>query len=283
MNIGILTHDSGIYRIYNKITTESYIGQSINIKRRILNHINVAYNVNAPEYCYPLYQSIRKYGLDQFEVYILENCPPSELNNREIYWINLFDTYVHGYNQTIGGTDIKQPPKYLNQLIVDLQTGTLPYKDLSAKYLLTTQQIGLINRGISFKQSNLSYPLRKNTREVVLCDPITCEVYEAFDSVTDAAHFMHTSTTTISQVCLGHRLNYKDYYFQYANNIQPQRSRINSKIVLQIDVKTNEIIQEFNSLQEAADALGISAKDNIGRVCRGERNICKGYKWKYKE
>lgn len=283
MNTNALTHSSGIYRIYNKITTESYIGQSIDIKRRILNHMNVAYNENSPEYNYPLYQSIRKYGLDNFEVYVLENCTPDELNDREIYWISLFDTYIHGYNQTTGGTDVKQPPKYLNQLIIDLQNGVLSYKELSGIYLLTTQQIGLINRGISFKQSNLSYPLRKNTKGVVWCDPVTCEVYEEFESVTDAAKFINTSTTAISQVCLGHNLNYKGYYFQYIDNIQPQRQKINSRIILQIDATTNEVIQEFYSLQEAADAIGISAKDNIGRVCRGERKICKGYKWKYKE
>ena len=107
---------------------------------------------------------------------------------------------------------------------------------------------------------------------------MTCEVYEEFESVAEAAAFIHTSTTSISQVCLGHNISHKGYYFQYVDNIQPQRQKINARIVLQIDAKTDEVIQEFYSLQEAADAIGINVKDNIGRVCRGERKTCKGYK-----
>ena len=55
----------------------------------------------------------------------------------------------------------------------------------------------------------------------------------------------------------------------------------NSKPVVQMD-KTNKIIAEFPSLMEVNRELGL----NIGHIiecCRGKRNTCGGFKWKYKQ
>jgi len=51
--------------------------------------------------------------------------------------------------------------------------------------------------------------------------------------------------------------------------------------VLQIDMKTNEVIKIFNSISEAARAVGQKNPSNIGGVCRGERKSVGGYLWKY--
>lgn len=51
--------------------------------------------------------------------------------------------------------------------------------------------------------------------------------------------------------------------------------------VLQIDMKTNEVIKIFNSISEAAKAVGQKNPSNIGGVCRGERKSVGGYFWKY--
>lgn len=85
MNINLLTHTAGIYRIYNKITKTNYIGQSKDIKTRIQQHFYIAYHEFYHEYNYPLYKSIRKYGKENFDVYVLEECDISALDEREIY------------------------------------------------------------------------------------------------------------------------------------------------------------------------------------------------------
>ena len=54
-----------------------------------------------------------------------------------------------------------------------------------------------------------------------------------------------------------------------------------SKPVLQIDKDTNEIIAEFPSMMEVERQLGIR-NQHISHCCKGKRNICGGYKWKYK-
>lgn len=52
--------------------------------------------------------------------------------------------------------------------------------------------------------------------------------------------------------------------------------------VLQIDAFTDEIIREYDSLREAADAME-STYNTISLVCKGVKKMYKGYKWKFKE
>ena len=98
----------GIYKIINKINGHSYIGQSVDIERRIKHHFNNAFNNSSSntEYDKTLYRAIRKYGKENFDVIILEECSQSSLNEREKYWIEYFDTFKNGYNETVGGDGI---------------------------------------------------------------------------------------------------------------------------------------------------------------------------------
>lgn len=87
----------GIYKITNKITGKSYIGQSIDIKRRWREHINRIGCLSNQ-----LYIDFQKFGIENFDFSIIEECKREELNDREIYWINYYDTYNNGYNKIIG-------------------------------------------------------------------------------------------------------------------------------------------------------------------------------------
>lgn len=51
----------------------------------------------------PLYQAIRKYGVENFSFEVLEECDTSLLDEKEVYYINLYNSYKEGYNATLGG------------------------------------------------------------------------------------------------------------------------------------------------------------------------------------
>ena len=89
----------GIYKITNKTNNHSYIGQSVQIETRWSNHKIAAFNPNDKAYEYPLYRAFRKYGMEQFQFEIIEECSIDMLNKREQYWI---EYYKPEYNQTIG-------------------------------------------------------------------------------------------------------------------------------------------------------------------------------------
>lgn len=99
----------GIYIITNKITGLSYIGQSVNIEKRIKSHKNRAFSVKVDdlEFNKTLYRAMRKYGLENFTFDVLEQLTDkSQLNQRERYWINFYNTYFDGYNETFGGDGV---------------------------------------------------------------------------------------------------------------------------------------------------------------------------------
>lgn len=85
-----------IYKWTNKINGKSYIGQTINEEFRKQDHIKGKYNS-------VIHKAIKKYGLKNFDYEVLEQIEESKLSEREIYWIEYFDTYNNGYNLTKGG------------------------------------------------------------------------------------------------------------------------------------------------------------------------------------
>ena len=88
----------GIYKITNKINKKSYIGQSNDIQRRFGEH-----KTKGGKSRIPLDMAIQKYGMENFDYEILEECSIELLNEREIYWINFYDTKNQGYNCSDGG------------------------------------------------------------------------------------------------------------------------------------------------------------------------------------
>ncbi len=94
-----------IYKYTNKIHKGfSYIGQTLfdRSKREGLD-------CKRYSKCIVFSKAIQKYGIENFEYEVIEdNVPEDKLDEREIYWIQYYHTYVGdpcccGYNMTTGG------------------------------------------------------------------------------------------------------------------------------------------------------------------------------------
>lgn len=101
----------GIYKFTNKINQKVYIGQSVNIERRVIAHRTSAYNPHTGDYNSKFHQAIRKYGFDNFDFEVLINLKPEKnnkqiLNQLEIYFIEKYDSFKNGYNATLGGDGV---------------------------------------------------------------------------------------------------------------------------------------------------------------------------------
>lgn len=91
----------GIYKITNIITDQCYIGQSLNIYKRWCDHCKAGLGIDTPV-GNKLYQSIQKTGLQNFTFELLCQCPKEELDQKEKYFIELYQSDLYGFNGTKG-------------------------------------------------------------------------------------------------------------------------------------------------------------------------------------
>ena len=99
-----------IYKITNKINNKVYIGQTIKtLEERWKQHLSAANNNDHKH----LYQSINKYGKDNFIIEIIDQAKDiDDLNQKEKYWVDYYNSLDPniGYNNIEGG--ITNPMNY---------------------------------------------------------------------------------------------------------------------------------------------------------------------------
>ena len=91
----------GIYKITNQETGECYIGQAVDVRRRWMDHSKMMLQIDAPKNN-QLYMAAAEYGLDSFSFELLLECEPNQLNEKEKYFIKLYNSDAIGYNQNRG-------------------------------------------------------------------------------------------------------------------------------------------------------------------------------------
>lgn len=159
----------GIYRIQNKINGKVYIGQSVCIEKRWEQHRTKCFNPNCSQYNGYFYRSIRKYGLENFSFFVLEECSKEKLNEREIYWISYYDSSNpnKGYNLTLGGDNAatycpKLDREKANQIKSFLEEPVLSQQEIANMYGISQKMVSEINLGRDWVDKDRIYPIRKN-------------------------------------------------------------------------------------------------------------------------
>ena len=91
-----------IYCIVNNINGKKYIGKTnTTIEKRFTTHVRDSSREKCKHRA--LYRAFNKYGVQNFSIHKLEECKWGEASDREIYYIDLYDTFRNGYNETLGG------------------------------------------------------------------------------------------------------------------------------------------------------------------------------------
>lgn len=159
-----------IYKITNKINGQSYIGKTIRT-------LQVRYNehqrdcieyLNSKKTTMPLYNAVGVYGWDNFTIEAIEtNISENEINQKEQYYIKLYDTYYNGYNATEGGDGGRTSSKLNNTIvkqIIDLLSNEniiLSISQIAKIFNISPSVVSRINSGETWHDDTLSYPLRK--------------------------------------------------------------------------------------------------------------------------
>ena len=209
-----------IYLITNNINGKQYIGKTEynDIQKRWKEHCRdykkERYNKR------PLYDAMNKYGIEHFNIEIIEQVSPFDnLEEREIYWINYYNTYHNGYNATKGG-DGKRLLNY--QLIKELWEQGFNCKEISKKLKCDPNQVGIILKRLEISSSEIKN--RQTIQQSMKVNQINKDtnlVIASFTSMRDAAQAMidqgythckvGTGSTHISEVCSGKRQTFAGF------------------------------------------------------------------------
>ena len=93
---------SGIYKIACNESKKIYIGRSVNIGDRWVQHVKSALEIGTIAKT-QLYTEMKKYGIHNFTFEILEKCDKDKLSEREKFYISLYKTNEWGLNENNGG------------------------------------------------------------------------------------------------------------------------------------------------------------------------------------
>lgn len=252
----------GIYAIKNLKNNKYYVGQSIHIKRRWIEHkseLNNNRHINRH-----LQFSWNKYGSKCFKFILLEKCLSKELDEKEKYWIQKLNSYEYGYNLDLGGQGIENY-KHTDEEINKMRKIQNPLEILQfdLNHQLIKEWIG----GSSHIRKILKY-----TKE---CVEGCCN---------------HTRKSNIYKNCYWiYKIEYESNNFSwdsyYTNNLDIKINnshKYSNKIERKInkyDIHMN-FICTYDSITCAAQDVGVYIS-NISAVLSGTRKSCKGYKWKY--
>ena len=91
----------GIYKITNILDNKCYIGQSVDIYKRWCDHCKCGCGIDTPKNN-KLYAAMEQDGIENFTFELLEECPREELNKKETFYIDLYESNDYGYNTTKG-------------------------------------------------------------------------------------------------------------------------------------------------------------------------------------
>ena len=156
---------TGIYCYRNTINGKRYVGQATDLARRKKEHFTRAHNnfVSNTEYDSLIHRAFRKYGYENFEYMVLEECLVCELDEKEKYWIDFYHTMTEGYNLSLGGSEkhfCKLSQDTLDSIQDDLANTSMILQDIADKHGVSIGFVSDFNRGNIWKRDDIVYPIR---------------------------------------------------------------------------------------------------------------------------
>lgn len=220
----------GIYKIENLINHHLYVGQSIDIKKRWREHKSGAFNENNKDYNMVIYKAIRKYGIENFEFSIIELCDKDDLNDREVYWIEYYDSYTNGYNASKGGDNYEHIGNIIE--LYDLEGNYVTEypnmkevsRNIHVSYSVVCQVVygrRLSAKGYQMKVKNSEKQISKYKSRQGGSIPVyqlndSDNVINTYESSYDAARQLGLDPSCIIKCCKGKMIHHGGYKWRYA-------------------------------------------------------------------
>lgn len=254
----------------NKINGMKYIGQTIcKLSKRHNEHLKRDNSY--------IDRALRKYGESNFLLEILEDNidDTEELNNREIYWINYYDSFNNGYNLTKGGSGSATFNAEDALEIIDLlKNSNSTMKEIGEKFGYSAYTISDINQGnICFKDS-IKYPIRKNRiTQKYNQDDLDAVIDLLKNTEYTFQKISETTNTTFSYVNDVNRGKVRGNYHDQGVPIRKYKYD-KSNMTKELALRIVGYLKRDYSAEQISNIVGVPSY-TVGQINRGKMAICK--------
>ncbi len=230
-----------IYKISNTINDKVYIGQTTQtLKERFRKHKQV---VNYETCRTVLKKAFVKYGIDNFNIEIIEECDDTLLNEKEKFYIEQYNSKVpNGYNIREGG-EIDYTP-----LAKTVSKPVYQYS-IDGVFIKEFKSCDQAAKELNLDPSSLSKACRGILRAL------------------SGFIFKYTKEENVS---IKPRKKFKRNHRMY-----------NAKFVYQY-TKEGKFIKEYSSCEEAANDVD-SDRSSVSKACRGIYKTHKNFIWSFEK
>lgn len=281
---------TGIYKITNKNDGKCYIGKALNIKERWQGHKDDSFcseqrwQENKRKEQTHFHRALRKYGVDAFTWEILEECPKEMLNEREIYWIEFYNSFSNGYNMTLGGDGYSNgggensPGAKITKVQSDLIKKKLKehWSTAQIQTLIpeaTSGMVSAINFGRTWFDENESYPLSIDNGHRLWSDEEAMKIKQEYangETIADLSRKYQCAKETISNLVSGKSYTNLPIIERTADWVMVSKARF----------FTDDEVRKYRKLAETQSMLSIYNEYNVQCNYAAFRNMIKRITYK---
>lgn len=225
-----------IYYIKNNLSGRMYIGQTTGtLTDRMHAHFQGSTEID---------RDLKALGKDNFTWGIIDECTEDELDEKEIYYINKYDTYYNGYNNTLGGrlSGVNKLAYIKNDIVQDYKNGMYMI-DLNIKYKIRSSTLRMILNSIDRCEPSMEY-----TNDSTIVIGYTKDWFRVgiFESIAEALRFVNEHRSKEGKPIVDKRNFYRTiktacnkngiasgYRWQYAKDVFFEGKQFNSTLDIQ--------------------------------------------------
>ena len=245
---------------------------------------------------YPVHGAMRKYGIDNFTIELLEECSDDIRYERESYYIKLYNSTDKkiGYNLVLEGAG---GLLYSSEEIKSAWDEGLGINQIAERLGCHKSVVSKRLRGIGISEEEIKQRISINSSKrqgvPIYQYSLEGELVKQWESASECARHTGYAQTAISNVCRQEQISAYGYLWKEVKDqrsIQEWVKNYNNKKdagkpkkrIGKYDKNTKMLIQIYDSAAAAARDLGLKDKSNICRAARVQGNSA-GYHWKYLE